>query len=194
LTEGTWPDKNIPIRFLVWHDSKLDWIRRGEEVMRKKYLRVTMVVALATLFIAGGIYAAAVPDVIPLEDKAYKKHKKGVVKFEHKKHWDDYAKEYPEFYKNGCGECHHDKDNKPLTELKDGDEVQKCIECHKIAAEAPKGKKAKKKLTKKEKIKEYHAEALHANCRVCHKKFNKKYKPKKAPTTCTKCHPKTKKK
>ena len=161
--------------------------------MRNKILRVSVVVALATLFIAAGIYAKAVPDVIPLQDPAYKKHKKGVVKFEHKKHWDDYAKEYPEFYKNGCGECHHDKDNKPLTELKEGDEVQKCIECHKIAAEAPKGKKAKKKLSKKEKIKEYHAEALHANCRVCHKKFNKKYKPKKAPTTCTKCHPKTKK-
>jgi Class III cytochrome C family len=161
--------------------------------MRKKYIRISVVVALATLFIAAGIYAKAVPDVIPLQDPAYKKHKKGVVKFEHKKHWDDYAKEYPEFYKNGCGECHHDKDNKPLTELKEGDEVQKCIECHKIAAEAPKGKKAKKKLSKKEKIKDYHAEALHANCRVCHKKFNKKYKPKKAPTTCTKCHPKTKK-
>ena len=162
--------------------------------MGKKYLRVAVVVALATLFIAAGIYAKAVPDVIPLQDPAYKKHKKGVVKFEHKKHWDDYAKDYPEFYKNGCGECHHDKDNKPLTALKDGDDVQKCIECHKIAAEAPKGKKAKKKLSKKEKIKEYHAEALHANCRVCHKKFNKKYKPKKAPTTCTKCHPKKKKK
>ena len=161
--------------------------------MRKKILRVSVVVALATLFIAAGIYAKAVQDVIPLADPAYKEHKKGVVKFEHKKHFDDYAKEYPEFYKNGCGECHHDKDNKPLTELKDGDDVQKCIECHKIAAEAPKGKKAKKKLSKKEKIKEYHAEALHANCRVCHKKFNKKYKPKKAPTTCTKCHPKKKK-
>ena len=161
--------------------------------MRNKILRVSVAVALATLFIAAGIYAKATPDVIPLQDPAYKKHKKGVVQFEHKKHFDDYAKEYPEFYKNGCGECHHDKDNKPLTELKDGDEVQKCIECHKIAAEAPKGKKAKKKLSKKEKIKDYHAEALHANCRVCHKKFNKKYKPKKAPTTCTKCHPKTKK-
>jgi len=161
--------------------------------MRNKILRVSVAVALATLFIAAGIYAKATPDVIPLQDPAYKKHKKGVVQFEHKKHFDDYAKEYPEFYKTGCGECHHDKDNKPLTELKDGDEVQKCIECHKIAAEAPKGKKAKKKLSKKEKIKDYHAEALHANCRVCHKKFNKKYKPKKAPTTCTKCHPKTKK-
>ena len=161
--------------------------------MRNKILRVSVAVALATLFIAAGIYAKVTPDVIPLQDPAYKKHKKGVVQFEHKKHFDDYAKDYPEFYKNGCGECHHDKDNKPLTELKEGDEVQKCIECHKIPAEAPKGKKAKKKLSKKEKIKEYHAEALHANCRVCHKKFNKKYKPKKAPTTCKKCHPTTKK-
>jgi hypothetical protein len=161
--------------------------------MRKKYLRVAVVATLATLFITAGIYAKAVPDVIPLQDPAYEKHKKGVVQFEHKKHWDDYAKDYPEFYKNGCGECHHDEDNKPLTALKDGDDVQKCIECHKIAAEAPKGRKAKKKLKKKEKIKEYHAEALHANCRGCHKKFNKKYKPKKAPTTCTKCHPKKKK-
>jgi len=162
--------------------------------MGKKYLQVAVVVALATLFIAAGIYAKAVPDVIPLQDPAYEKHKKGVVQFEHKKHWDDYAKDYPEFYKNDCGECHHDEDNKPLTALKDGDDVQKCIECHKIAAEAPKGRKAKKKLKKKEKIKEYHAEALHENCRGCHKKFNKKYKPKKAPTTCTKCHPKKKKK
>ena len=161
--------------------------------MRNKILRVSVVVALATMFIAAGIYAKAVPDVIPLADPAYKEHKKGVVQFEHKKHFDDYAKDYPEFYKNGCGECHHDEDNKPLTDLKDGDDVQKCIECHKEPAEAPKGKKAKKKLSKKEKIKEYHAEALHANCKGCHKKFNKKYKPKKAPTTCTKCHPKVKK-
>ena len=162
--------------------------------MRKKYLKVSVVVVLATLFIAAGIFAKAAPDVIPLADPAYTEHKKGVVNFEHKKHGETYAKDYPEFYKNGCGECHHDKDGKPLAKLKDGDDVQKCIECHKIASEAPKGKKAKKKLSKKEKVKEYHAEALHENCKGCHKKFNKKYKPKKAPTTCTKCHPKKKKK
>jgi hypothetical protein len=162
--------------------------------MIKKHFLVSGIIATAVLCVAAGIYAKAVPEVIELEDPAYKKHKKGVVHFEHKKHQDDYAKQYPEYYKNGCGECHHDKDNKPLSNLKEGDEVQKCIECHKIAAEAPKGKKAKKKLTKKEKIKDYHAEALHANCRVCHKNYNKKYKPKKkAPTTCAKCHPKKKK-
>lgn len=158
--------------------------------MNKKLL-VLVIVVSAALFVAAGIYAKAVPDIIKLEDPAYKEHKKGVVEFHHGKHQKDYVQKYPEFYKNGCGECHHDKDNKPLSKLKEGDDVQKCIECHKIAAEAPKGKKAKKKLSKKEKIKDYHAEALHENCRGCHRKYNKKYKPaKKAPTTCTKCHPK----
>jgi len=164
--------------------------------MIKKHLLVSGIIAIVTFCIAAGIYAKAVPDVIELKDPAYKEHKKGVVHFEHKKHQNDYAEQYPEYYKNGCGECHHDKDGKPLSNLKEGDDVQKCIECHKIASEAPKGKKAEKKLTKKEKIKDYHAEALHANCRDCHKKYNKKYKPekaKKAPTTCTTCHPKKKK-
>jgi len=162
--------------------------------MVKKHLLVSGIIAIVTLCIAAGIYAKAVPEMIKLEDPAYEKHKKGVVDFSHKKHQDDYAEKYPEYYKKGCGECHHDEDNKPLSDLKEGDDVQKCIECHKIASEAPKGKKAKKKLTKKEKIKEYHAEALHANCRDCHKKYNKKYKPeKKAPTTCKTCHPKAKK-
>ncbi len=158
--------------------------------MKRKLLKISVISGIALLFVVAGIYAKTVPEVIELKDPAYEEHKKGVVHFEHKKHQNEYAKQYPEFYKNGCGECHHDKDNKPLTELKEGDDVQKCIECHKIAAEAPKGKKAPKKLSKKEKIKEYHAEALHENCKGCHKKFNKKYKPKKAPTTCTTCHPK----
>ena len=160
--------------------------------MIKKHLTTLVIIGVAVLFLSAAIYAKSAPDVIPLQDPAYETHKKGVVEFEHKKHWDDYSKAYPEFYSSKCGECHHDKEGKPLTKLEDGNDVQKCIECHKIPGEAPKGKKAKKKLSKKEKIKDYHAEALHANCKGCHKKFNKKYKPKKAPTTCTKCHPKKK--
>ena len=47
------------------------------------------------------------------------------------------------------------------------------------------------KKSEKDKLElEYHAEALHENCKGCHRQFNKKYKPKKAPTTCTKCHAK----
>jgi len=156
--------------------------------------KVIVLVCFLSMLATGAIAAKEVPDIIKLEDPAYEKHKKGVVDFTHGKHQTEYAKKYPDLYKNGCGVCHHDKDNKPLCNLKKGDDVQKCIECHKIAAEAPKGKKAKKKLSKKEKIKDYHAEALHYNCRGCHRDYNKKYKPaKKAPTTCAKCHPKKKK-
>ena len=155
--------------------------------MNKKIL-VLLIVGFAVLFVGAGIYAKAVPEEIELNDPAYQEHKKGVVKFSHGKHQKEYAKQYADLYKNGCGECHHDKDNKPLTNLKEGDDVQKCIECHKIASEAPKGKEAKKKLSKKEKIKDYHAEALHENCKSCHRAFNKAYKPKKAPVTCSTCH------
>ena len=167
--------------------------------MNRKLIRISAVVGIAVLFLVAGIYAKTVPDVIRLEDPAYKEHKKGVVEFSHGKHQKDYAGKYPEFYKNGCGECHHDENNKPLTELKEGENVQRCIECHKKLGEVPKDLKKEwkaKKISKDEKKKlelEYHAEAFHENCRVCHKKFNKKYKPKKAPTTCTTCHPKKKK-
>ena len=167
--------------------------------MNKKLL-VLVIVVSAALFAAGGILAKTVPDIIRLEDPAYKEHKKGVVEFTHGKHQKEYAEKYPEYYKNGCGECHHDKDNKPLSSLKEGDDVQKCIDCHKIPSEVPaklkkewREKKIKKAERKKMKL-EYHAEALHDNCRGCHRKYNKKYKPaKKAPTTCAKCHPKAKK-
>jgi len=158
--------------------------------MIKKNLTILMIIIISLLFITAGIYAKAAPDIINLSEPAYKKHKKGIVKFTHQKHQNEYAKEYPELYKNNCGECHHDKGGKPLTKLKGGDDVQKCIECHKIPGERPKGKKAPK-LNKKERL-EYHAEAFHYNCKGCHKSFNKQYKPKKAPTTCSKCHPKKK--
>ncbi len=170
--------------------------------MIKKHLLTVATVVISTIFIAAGIYAKKVPMMIELNDPAYKKHKEGIVKFTHGKHQTEYAKEYPEFYKNSCGECHHDKDNKPLTGLKEGDDVQKCIECHKIPSEVPKKLKKKwrkKKISKDEKKKkrlEYHAEAFHDNCRDCHKKYNKKYKPKKAkkaPISCKTCHPKKKK-
>jgi len=162
--------------------------------MRKRSLYLRAVIAgLAALFVAAGIYAAAdVPDVIKLEDPAYEKRKKGTVEFTHKKHAEDYAKAHPKFYKNGCGECHHDENNKPLADLKPGDAVKKCIECHKKAAYIT-GKKAKG-LSKEQK-REYHANALHDNCRGCHRSYNKKNKlkskdPGAAPTTCKKCHPK----
>jgi cytochrome c553 len=161
--------------------------------MKRRFLLLTAaIVGITALFLVTLIYAGTkVEAVIKLADPAYEKHKKGIVEFTHKKHYDEYANKFPEFYKLGCGECHHDKDNKPLSNLKEGDDVQRCIECHQKPGEKPKGKGAPK-LSKKEEL-EYHAEALHDNCRACHRKVNKKTKKRAAPTTCTKCHPKNKK-
>ena len=158
------------------------------EVMRKRLLVIALVFGIATLFVAAGIYAGTdVPDEIKMENKTYSDHSKGIVTFTHKKHSDEYTKQFPDFFKNGCGACHHDKDNKPLA-LKAGDAVQPCIECHSKPGEKPKGKDAPK-LSKSEAL-QYHAEALHDNCRGCHKDVNKKTGKKDAPTTCAKCHPK----
>ena len=52
--------------------------------MIKKHLLVVMICGIAMLVAAAGIYAKAAPDVIKLQDPAYKEHKKGVVDFSHK--------------------------------------------------------------------------------------------------------------
>ena len=148
----------------------------------KKTFWVVVVVGIAVVFASAALYAGTkVSDVIKMENKLYPKHEKGIVEFSHKKHVVE--------YKGACGDCHHDKDGKPLANLKDGDNVQNCAECHKKPGEKPKGKDAPK-LTEKEAL-EFHAEAMHKNCQGCHKEFNKKNNTTNAPTTCTKCHPKT---
>jgi hypothetical protein len=155
--------------------------------MKKKDLLVFAVIAVAAVFAATALYAGStVPDVIKMENNY--EHTKGIVEFSHLKHIND--------YKAGCGDCHHDADAKPLNDLKEGDSVQKCIECHKkpgeVSSDLKKEWKAKK-ISRNEQKKielEYHAEALHENCQTCHKEYNKKNKTKAAPTTCVKCHPK----
>ena len=67
----------------------------------------------------------SVQDIIVFDNK------EGTVTFSHTKHYDAYYNEYPELYGSSCGECHHDKDNNNLENLKIGDDVQKCVECHK---------------------------------------------------------------
>ncbi|MCG6910379.1 MAG: cytochrome c family protein [Deltaproteobacteria bacterium] len=155
--------------------------------MLKKGLLATAVLAFITVFTVGGLQAGTeVADTFMM--KSDYPHKKGIVEFSHKKHNAEYG--------IACGECHHDADHKPLNDLKMGDHVKKCIECHKKPGEVPREVKKEwkaKKIKKKEKDRlslEYHAEAVHENCRTCHKEYNKKTKTKDAPTTCSKCHPK----
>jgi hypothetical protein len=158
--------------------------------MNKKGLLFFSLTVFAVLFAAAALHAGStVSDVIKMQDDY--EHTKGIVEFSHTKHHTD--------YKAGCGDCHHDANNKPLTNLKEGDAVLKCIECHKKPGEVPSDLKKEwraKKMKRAEQQKlelEYHAEALHENCQGCHKDYNKKNKTKAAPTTCTKCHPKVKK-
>jgi hypothetical protein len=71
---------------------------------------------------------------------------------------------------------------------KEGDKVQKCMECHNEPTV-----KGEKKLPK-DKQKLNLKLAFHNNCQGCHKKLKKKDKTKykDIPTTCIKCHPKKK--
>lgn len=154
--------------------------------MRKKQLLTAVLISITLMLFSAGIYAAtAVPDVIQLDTKAYVKNEKGPVNFNHRKHQLDYKKNYPQVYKVSCGECHHDQNNQPRKSLKEGDKVEKCIQCHN-KPEYAQDQKAKK-LSKKRQL-EYHANALHENCQGCHKKVNKTVGKKIAPTTCKKCH------
>ncbi len=143
--------------------------------------KVVAVITFSAVVMFGGlIYAGtSAQEVIPMNEPAYAAHKKGIVQFTHKKHVAE--------YKFACGECHHDDKGAPL-ELKKGDAVQRCIECHPKAVPVPKGKDAPK-LSSKEEL-AFHTVAIHQNCKGCHKEYNKKNKTKAAPTTCSKCHPK----
>ena len=147
-------------------------------MMKRSLLLVVLFIGVAVFFLTPAIYAGdKVSDVIKMDNGIYDKHDKAIVEFSHKKHIED--------YKIGCGECHHDAQGKPLTDLKSGDKVDGCAECHKIPSRAPRGRK----LTDKEEL-QYHAEALHQNCIDCHKKFKKETGKKTAPTSCAKCHAK----
>ena len=151
--------------------------------MKRQSLALLVVATLAlVLMAAAGIYAATVPVPAEIKMEAPYKHTKGIVVFAHEEHISK--------YKIGCGECHHNDKGEPLNNLKPGDPVKKCFDCHNKPGEL-KGKKAKG-LSEKEKL-AYEANAMHANCIGCHKKYDKEHKTKAAPTTCTKCHPKKKK-
>jgi Class III cytochrome C family len=158
--------------------------------MNKKLLTMLLAAGIAVIFFTTGLYAGTdVPENITMDYNKYKKRKKQppkskFVEFSHTKHFTD--------YKISCGACHHDKDNKPIEDLKVGDDVQKCAECHTKMSLNKKDKKAKKDIMVLE-------NAMHRNCVDCHKDVNIKAGDPKgrkgpAPASCTKCHVSLKKK
>lgn len=129
--------------------------------MGKKLTIVAVAAALLGLvFITGPAAAAEVPDEVSLHDPAFGEHKKGPVKLHHKKHSEE--------YKLSCIECHHEYQNGKNV-WKEGDPVKKCSACHDV----------EKREGKKDKLKN----ALHKNCKECHRKAGKGPFKK-----CNECH------
>jgi hypothetical protein len=147
--------------------------------MTNRTFAIPMVVLTAFFFlIVGSLTAADAPEKITMNSTVYKKHTKGLVEFSHKKH--------AERKDVACTECHHVyKDGKNV--WKQGDAVQKCEACH---SEAKQAKDDKTKMSKKEKIQKYHYDAIHTNCKNCHKKMiDKTSDMGKSLNKCTGCHP-----
>lgn len=118
-------------------------------------------------------------DIIEMKHTdAFSKHKMGIVLFTHQKH----ADAAPVGHGLACGECHHDKDGKPLA-LKTGDAVKACMECHNKTEKPKKPEGIAKKDWDAMQL-EYFYGAIHANCIDCHKAGGA------GPVKCAECHPK----
>lgn len=132
--------------------------------------KVLMCVLVAIgLCIAGISIADNGPEDMTLQAVKDPAKKAKPAVFPHKKH-----QEFAE-----CGDCHHSaKDGKQVAYV-EGQEIQKCEECH------FKGNGMDKKI-------ETYKAAAHKNCKDCHKKAAAE-KPELAEKfkKCMPCHPKT---
>jgi len=151
--------------------------------MKGKRIFLLLAIVGVSMFLFGASINATesgtVKDVFEMKNtEAFAKHKMGICTFTHKKH----TTAAPDGYGVSCGECHHDENGKPL-ELKEGDAVQGCMECHEEAGK-PKKPKGVSKDEWKEMQLEYYYGALHANCIDCHKTGGA------GPVKCAECHPK----
>ena len=143
----------------------------------KQILTILTLSGIGMLFLVAGINAAeegSVPDVITMKnEKAFPQHRMGIVEFDHKTHADEYGL--------SCGDCHHDENGEPLADLKAGDPVQSCYECHDKDGRPRRDPAMSPEEWEKEQLKYYYG-AIHENCMGCHKEMG-------GPKTCTECHP-----
>ena len=117
--------------------------------------------------VMGVLTAADVPDDVTIENKGYKKDRKGGVHLSHKKHTED--------YKVTCTECHHEyTDGKNI--WKEGQPVKKCVDCHDPNKSVGKTKKSQL--------------AYHNNCKNCHKAATAAGSKNAPYKKCNDCHTK----
>jgi len=116
---------------------------------------------LGILFLlVGSLAAADIPKIIKLDEKGYKKDKKGPVLFTHQKHAKIRA----------CVDCHHNYKDV----LRKGDPVKRCSECHNPSRKEGKAIRL-----------QY---AYHKTCRNCHKKLEKAGRKTGPFKQCSGCH------
>ena len=144
--------------------------------MKKCMRLLILVLAVGMAPVVSGMEATQeVPDTVKMESAVYKSHKKPIVVFTHKKHAQDYG--------IACTDCHHVyKDGKNTWQ--EGDAVERCDSCHSKDKPSPEERKA---MSEAEKMAAFHYEAIHENCKACHKDLKKAGKPT-GPISCTKCH------
>jgi hypothetical protein len=115
--------------------------------------------------------------VIQMQNEAaVSQRRMGIVMFTHEKHY----QEPPDGHGIGCGECHHDEEGNPLTDLEPGDPVQSCYECHNKKDRPKKPQDISDEDWRAMRL-EYYVEAIHESCIECHKQQG-------GPVKCTDCH------
>ena len=140
-----------------------------EGIMGKGTIHLLIGLVMIAIFMTVGVLRATetqeIPDEIIIDNKGYNPDRKSPVSFSHGDH--------AESYDVACAECHHDYENgKNL--WKEGDPVNRCIECH-----SP--------LKSDDRIKKLSV-AFHKNCKGCHKKLAEEGSTEAPYKQCTDCH------
>jgi hypothetical protein len=137
----------------------------GEADMHQEKNRVFLIVLiLFLLFPVSNLFGTDAPQTILIDNKGYVSKKKGPVAFNHQAHAEDYGAT--------CDDCHHVyKNGKNIWE--EGDEVEKCSQCH--------DPRLSRGNVKKLQI------AFHDSCKTCHKESGSEQAPYKR---CYGCHKK----
>ncbi len=143
--------------------------------MNKKILTLLLAAGISVLFFATALCAGTkFQDEITMDynkypERYFKQSKRNFIEFPHALHAMD--------FELSCEQCHH-------IDLKLGDEVQPCAECHIELTPTKKNRKSILLLRN----------AYHASCRKCHKEVNKEAGDPRGldefapPTNCSECH------
>lgn len=144
--------------------------------MKKSIAILCAAVFGISVLMAAGLYAGTddCPDIIEMKnEQAFDEHTQPIVKFSHDKHAAD------DGYGIGCGDCHHDENGEPISDLEYGDDVDSCFECH-SGTGAGSAKDFMGPKPDAEALESYYT-AIHVNCVGCHKEQD-------GPKACTQCH------